>query len=133
MSDRAIQVGPRNRIPVRPNELKHQEEMKELVKKLSDLVNVMGSDRYLVPAFAYAFDGEHRTLQADMVSVLLKGLFEWAKDAVETGRTDARNEFAIKMVLTRLGSAGDEALDSLENIIKGLKENDRPFLSCSTC
>ena len=115
----------------RANELKKQEEMKELVKKLSDLVNVMGSDRYLVPAFAYAFDGEHRTIQANMVSVLLKGLFEWAKDAVDTGRHDLRNEFAVKMVLTRLGGAGDEALDSLETVIKAV--HDYPKLNCYTC
>ena len=129
MTDRAIQVGPRNRMPV-PHEVEAATEMKELVKKLSDLVNVMGSDQYLVPPFVDAFERQHRTLQADMVTVLVKGLFQWAKEAVESERIDPRNEFAIKMILSRLGSAGDEALDSLENIIKGLKES--PILKCST-
>ena len=116
---------------MRPNELKHTDEMKKLVNDLSDLVNVMGSEHYLVPAFVDAFNDQHRTLQADMVTVLLKGLFQWAKEAVEEDRIDARNEFAIKQVLSRLGSAGDEALDSLVNIVKAMDKDSN--LSCFTC
>jgi hypothetical protein len=101
-NDRAIQVGSRNRISVKPHELEHQEEVKKIVKKLSDLVNVMGSTRYLVPAFAEAFEKEHRTLQADMVTVLLQGLSEWAQNAVKDKRIDARNEFAVKAVLEQI-------------------------------
>jgi len=131
MTDRAIQVGPRNRTPVNRHELDHQEEMKELMKQFSDLANKMGSDRYLVPAFADALNLEHRTLQAEIVTILLKGLFEWANEAVASKRIDARNEFAIKQVLSKLGGTGDEALDSLEDVVKRVSKHSS--LSCYTC
>ena len=111
--------------------MKDIREMRELVKKLGDLVNVMGSEQYLIDAFVEAFDKQHRTIQADTITVLLKGLFKWAKEAVEHHRIDPRNAFAIKVILSRLGSAGEEALDSMENITKKL--HDFPILNCHSC
>lgn len=75
------------------------EEVRNLIEKLSRLSNVMGSEKEIVEGIVQAFFSEHRTLQASMVRVLLKGLVEYAKRADQHGMTDLRNEGAVKTLL----------------------------------
>jgi hypothetical protein len=75
------------------------EEVRNLIEQFSRMVNVMGSEKEVVEGLAVALLNEHRTLQASMVRVLLKGLVEYAKRADQHGMTDLRNEGAIKTLL----------------------------------
>ena len=87
------------------SEEKSSLKMAEVVRDMTDLVNCMGSERYLTLAFSEAMHRQHRTLQADLVTVLLKGLLEWASDCDTHNLMDARNEIAVKTVIETLGSA----------------------------
>jgi hypothetical protein len=71
----------------------------EVAAMLSDAVNGQ-SEQPLVAGFAHQLACSHRTLQAGAVRVLLKGLVKWASDAEVHGNMDARNEAAVKLILS---------------------------------
>ena len=99
------------------HEIKASKDMIEIVKQLSNLCNSMGSANYLIPAFAEQLHKEHRCIQADMITVLLKGMFEWARECIDRKAIDPRNEFAIKLVLTRLGAENEDEYGPLFGVV----------------
>jgi hypothetical protein len=65
---------------------------KEMAQEFSHFVNVSTHDRY---EFADTVTSEHRYLQQEMFTAMLKCIENWAK-AYEDDRYDARNEYACK-------------------------------------
>jgi len=55
-----------------------------------------------VTAVADALHHQHRTTQADSVSTLLKGIYQWARESRDLNRIDLRNERAVRQVLQHL-------------------------------
>lgn len=80
---------------------------KQLVEDLSDVVNGGFSD-HAADEFAEAFHKQHRTLQAEAVEVLFKGLYKWAVQAAMENNHDPRNQTAICQVLNRLNPENTE-------------------------
>jgi hypothetical protein len=71
----------------------------EVAEKLTNAVN-RHNEQDLVNGLAQQLACSHRTLQAGAVRVLLKGLVKWASDAEVHGNMDARNEAAVKLILS---------------------------------
>lgn len=63
-----------------------------MAEQFSEFVNVSTHDR---EEFANTVTNEHRYLQAEMFTAMLKCIEKWEK-AYDNGRYDARNEYAVK-------------------------------------
>ena len=64
----------------------------EMAIEFSDFVNVSTHDRQ---EFADQVTREHRYLQQEMFNAMLKCIENWS-EAKDSGRYDARNEYAVK-------------------------------------
>ena len=83
-----------------------REETADLAEKLQRLQ----TDARGVRIIADAMHQSHRTSQARIAEVVLKGLLVWAKECVADNRTDLRNQKAARTTYTLLKSPDERHL-----------------------
>jgi hypothetical protein len=81
----------------------------EAVAAVADATNG-GSEKDVIAGFATQLSCTHRTLQANAVRVMLKGLVKWAQDADVHEQTDLRNEAAVSLVLKLAARINDSPI-----------------------
>lgn len=64
----------------------------QMAEQFADFVNVSTHDK---DNFAIGVTSDHRYLQQEMFNAMLKCVEHWA-DAHDSGRFDARNQYAVK-------------------------------------
>jgi hypothetical protein len=86
------------------------ETANDLIAKLSNLVNTMGSENGIVEGLRSGIMNQHRTLQASMIRVLLRALVDFAADADANGAYDLRNKAAIDTLMKIRGIVQDNPI-----------------------